>query len=364
MVAVGVISYPLYLWHWPTISFLRIYGDGEVSGIQKALAMQASFVLAALTYVYIERPIRFGDGRALKKAIGLAVCMGSVGVAGYVIHTAAGYPNESYKEAELQLEWPVEWFSQPECYVKFNVDIRLNHCVSSTTSDGSIALVGDSHSNHLWPGLNLFLPDSILALAHSGCPPFPGVNYGFCGNASEFIYEYTKQEHTKVVVIAGLDMLYYSGHGIGRDPRRLEIALDGQPDLRGAEAYLAALESALDGLTRRGKAVVFVIDIPELGFDPRKCVLDERFPCAISRQSYEDRRSDFLRRAKPMFDKFPIVVVFDPIDEICDADSCWARRDGRYLYRDSDHLFFQGSLVVAEGLVRAIGDAKRRIGKR
>src|SRR5262249_25803369 len=58
LVTVGLMSYPLYLWHWPLLSFLQITEIGEPSRRLRLFAIAAAFVLSWLTYQFIERPIR------------------------------------------------------------------------------------------------------------------------------------------------------------------------------------------------------------------------------------------------------------------------------------------------------------------
>ncbi|MCK9395013.1 MAG: acyltransferase [Methylobacter sp.] len=60
MVFVGLISYPLYLWHWPLLSFARIMESGKTSAIMRISIIALSFLLAWLTYRLIEKPVRFG----------------------------------------------------------------------------------------------------------------------------------------------------------------------------------------------------------------------------------------------------------------------------------------------------------------
>jgi peptidoglycan/LPS O-acetylase OafA/YrhL len=80
MVFVGVISYPLYLWHWPILSFARIVESEMPSREIRIAAVALSFVLAWLTYRLVERPIRFGRKSWVKTA---ALCLVLLAV-GYV----------------------------------------------------------------------------------------------------------------------------------------------------------------------------------------------------------------------------------------------------------------------------------------
>jgi peptidoglycan/LPS O-acetylase OafA/YrhL len=79
-VFIGLISYPLYLWHWPSLSFVRILALGENNVPTRLGAIAASIVAAWLTYRLLERPIRFGAHGGLKVFALAAVmtCIGSV----------------------------------------------------------------------------------------------------------------------------------------------------------------------------------------------------------------------------------------------------------------------------------------------
>jgi peptidoglycan/LPS O-acetylase OafA/YrhL len=80
LVAIGLISYPLYLWHWPLLSFIGIIDGHAPSPEAATLAILLSFALAWLTYLLVEKPLRFGKSAPIKAAI-LFVVMGIIGSA-------------------------------------------------------------------------------------------------------------------------------------------------------------------------------------------------------------------------------------------------------------------------------------------
>lgn len=83
MVAVGLISYPLYLWHWPILSFLHILYGGMPPVDVLAYAVAGAFVGATLTYFAIEKPIRFAKpGSWLVPGVLLVLMLG-VAAVGY-----------------------------------------------------------------------------------------------------------------------------------------------------------------------------------------------------------------------------------------------------------------------------------------
>ena len=59
MVFIGLISYPLYLWHWPLLSFERIIDPDHMTTACRVALIAAAFVLAWLTYRLVEIPIRY-----------------------------------------------------------------------------------------------------------------------------------------------------------------------------------------------------------------------------------------------------------------------------------------------------------------
>src|ERR1700761_7166167 len=79
-VAIGLISYPLYLWHWPLLTMAAIFKASFLRLAEDGLVVGASFVLAALTYFYVERPIRYGRFRWRSAALATAmVAIASLG---------------------------------------------------------------------------------------------------------------------------------------------------------------------------------------------------------------------------------------------------------------------------------------------
>ena len=69
----GLISYPLYLWHWPILSYLHIIEDGTPHRDKRILAVFLSIVLAWVTYKFIEKPIRFGNGNKTRRTVALSI---------------------------------------------------------------------------------------------------------------------------------------------------------------------------------------------------------------------------------------------------------------------------------------------------
>ena len=83
----GLISFPLYLWHWPLLSFARIVESETPSRNIRIAAVLISVLLAWLTYKFIEKPVRFGKFGSVKTIV-LAVLMTIVGFSGFIVNKA------------------------------------------------------------------------------------------------------------------------------------------------------------------------------------------------------------------------------------------------------------------------------------
>ncbi len=91
-VGVGLVSYPLYLWHWPLLSFAYIASNGMPAvGVRIALAA-AAVVLATATYALVEKPIRFGTALPHYKVPALAIASLAIGAIGFVTFVRGGAP--------------------------------------------------------------------------------------------------------------------------------------------------------------------------------------------------------------------------------------------------------------------------------
>jgi hypothetical protein len=167
-VYVGRISYPLYLWHWPLIVFsnaiTQSYGLAHLHRAGLACAVVASFGLSILTYEFIERPVRERKSLDAMRsvAVGSAACLIPVIALGLATLAADGFP--------IRLPGPIQPLMVP---IKLGADYPpLN---PARNSEGPVVVTfGDSHANHLQPGLRVLQNERTFRLAQmnwENCPP-------------------------------------------------------------------------------------------------------------------------------------------------------------------------------------------------
>jgi peptidoglycan/LPS O-acetylase OafA/YrhL len=192
LVYIGLISYPLYLWHWVLLAILRmrLYEDGaEAPRGQRIAVIALSLVLSWLTYTLIEKPIRFGARKVFKPAL-LLLLMAVVGVLGLAVDwsdgVAARYPAEIRPLAAYQYERERAHYSAVlggrSCFIddgQANFAHLGAQCVD--LPDGHKPLVvlwGDSHAASLYAGLKALQQQGggfrIAQLTMGACPPLLG----------------------------------------------------------------------------------------------------------------------------------------------------------------------------------------------
>jgi peptidoglycan/LPS O-acetylase OafA/YrhL len=174
-VRVGLISYPLYLWHWPLLVFFGIIKFAPLTLLDRGLIVGLSFVLAWLTYRFIEIPFRFGRPGLLRIA-GLCSGMALVAAAGGVIVQGRGFdfrlPPEIRQMTDVRTDsskWRVH-----ECLLDLSHETSF---ADSCVDRGRRPLVfvwGDSTAGALLPGLRKAQETNDFGIAQftsSSCVP-------------------------------------------------------------------------------------------------------------------------------------------------------------------------------------------------
>lgn len=148
----GLISYPLYLWHWPILSFLRIIDGQTPHRDARIIAVILAIVLAWITYHFIEKPIRFGVLRKRVGALFLAITLFVVGCIGYYISTTGltyshGYDDLLFKRKGFEnaygssLKWykgKEDWLFLGDDYNDTVAKLKLSITPSAETIDKTV----------------------------------------------------------------------------------------------------------------------------------------------------------------------------------------------------------------------------------
>lgn len=210
-VFIGLISYPLYLWHYPLIAYARLVSDEAPSrGLLLGIGA-ASILLAWLTYRFIEKPIRFGwQGKprivALASAMALLCFVGGAAVLGNGFDGRLPEAVRAYVAANRGDETSAHW-RRGSCLLLPEQD--ASQFGAECTGDARRPLVllwGDSYAAALYPGLKSLQSELSFGLAEltaSACPPAIGFVHPqrpFCKGANDEVVR--KIEELKPEIVA------------------------------------------------------------------------------------------------------------------------------------------------------------------
>ncbi|MBN9586781.1 MAG: acyltransferase [Afipia sp. 62-7] len=216
LVYIGLISYPLYLWHWPLLVFARIIRFQKEPTILMSIGLiLAAGVLAHLTFKFVERPIRLG-GRLSIKAVSLAVLLvvgGGLGLAVYAKDGLPGrFPPEVLKRV-MNKDDNVE--IAKACQLATPAKLSAE-CDSVGPPDSPLVVIwGDSHAYHLLPGLLALQQERrnfrLAGYIEFGCAPMADALASYppyCNETNAFSRQKIELRRADTVILAARWSIY------------------------------------------------------------------------------------------------------------------------------------------------------------
>jgi peptidoglycan/LPS O-acetylase OafA/YrhL len=357
-VGIGLISYPLYLWHWVLLSFAHTasYGD-EPSKLARVLLVAAAFLLAWATYRLVELPIRFSPNRALMPrglVAGIAVCA----VLGLVVFTSDGaafrYPAQIRPLAAAHYDRDKDYYTdiayRGACFIDAAGSISdiASQCVDEPNETAPlVALWGDSHAASLYPGLRARASVDGFRLAQftaSACPPVLGVrtaSRGKCAAFNDAVLQRLRLLKPDIAILEAHWALYQN-----EDRQAFDTV---------------ALQRTIRELTQLGIPRVIV-----MGSLPSWKIQQPRVSFVLWQQQHVvPTRSDQLLDARALTaDRWvqetvaaTAALFVSPLDLLCNHEGCLLSTDPRVptpVAWDNDHLSVAGSRLLADRSLGAI----------
>ncbi|MGJ4945740.1 acyltransferase family protein [Bradyrhizobium sp. HKCCYLS1011] len=345
-VLLGLISYPLYLWHFPLMAYAHILFGDNLSAPYMLVIVVISFPAAWLTYRVVETPLRYGKKRVLTKVVGLITAMALLGCVG-IAAASTGLPQRLPREA-LALEAAQDWREDKALYAA-----------------PKIVILGDSHAGQWEPGLRSVFHDRVVNASMAGCPSLLGLDVwanglgkGNCAPHTENVFrDVISKDSVEYVIISNYVIFYVTGIVLGDRAQPWGMALSNSNATDGRTIYEQAFKATVDALLKLNKKVIVIKDVPELGFKlseciPRILVGQRRSVCGIESEEYRKRVQEFKLYEDELLDAYrDKIAVYDPAPQLCDEHFCYATKDGQFLYRDSHHLSAAGSAYLSRELL-------------
>ena len=353
MVWVGLISYPLYLWHWPMLSFVRIV-DGNPEPVIEIAVVVLAFVLAWATYAWIEQPIRLGVKSGVVTLLGTSLLLLAGGV---FVH---GGFLQSRQTVDSTILGAIGDWDYPQGMNRLPAAAGKSHEIGAR-GGGITLFVGDSHVQQYSVRVVDQLSRSpghfntVRFMTEGGCPPIPGIFEDHprrrgCDSARRLALDAATDVNVKKLVIGACWNCYFIGIPDAAGKQKYDYyyqdASHGRLPLldpRGRDAAMERLRSTLVELSR-GRTVYLLLDNPlAQAFDPRTYISGNRLSGvstqALPRRVLVDPRQEELRRRLIEIAAQAGVAVIDPVPTLCDASGCIASTaEGTPVHRDSQHL--------------------------
>lgn len=359
LVFVGLISYPLYLWHCPLLAFARLASNDQVSYGTISALVAVSFFLAWLTYQFVEKPIRFSASatRGRRYAWGLVAMLGGCTLAGLGLYYLQGIPQRFPPVLQQLADYKYDHASAYRsglCFIEKieQLDRALDFsplCVDTVpeqkTNAPLVALWGDSMAAHLYPGLVAEGRQYAFRVAQftvATCPPVLGYRAApLCAKINSFTAERLRAISPDVVVLAALDW-----------------SMDDVSQIRDTVAFLKAIK--VSRIVIMGPAPRWSQPLPKLlmmAYRANPDVLPRRMSSGLS-TGLKELDAQWQQVANELS-----VGYVSILGVMCDADGCLTRvgeGGGQLTAWDFSHFTSAGSRFLIE---RTMHDILPGVGK-
>ena len=352
MVFIGLISYPLYLWHWPLLSFHSIVSLGRTSSAMRIALLLAAGILAWLTYHFVERPIRSGSStRAAVPLVAVVAAIGAIGFSGY--RGALSPRSATYGVDKITAASNGVAFLGPRLQAIDPNDIPL---LRQGANSKTVLFIGDSFIEQYYPRIDWLLQadpqgaESVVFASSGGCLLIRGVfedHHRSCNALRVRAERFADDPNVNAIVIGA----NWVGYFVSMDRRYSYYFEDGRNkkasllDPRGAALALDQLRLMIGRFKAKGKEVYLVLQSPnDDALNPRR-LIESRW----GRDSFKINApliaKDALTRPMQPIDallrniaELTGAQVIDPVDDLCAAYCPAITQDGVPIYRDEGHL--------------------------
>lgn len=368
LVMTGLMSYSLYLWHWPLIVFAGLGFFDMRSKVVVASLVALSFALAWLSYRYVEMPFQ---KRTLLPAtrdliiaavIGMSLLTGwGIAISLYGTRLAAAVSLAAVRILDATTDsvpWGAECFERPNDEKVFGGLCRIGDALATTSP--RFVLWGDSHAESLVPMLSSMAKSygaSGVVYDDGYCVPVPGVHRmprdTRCDDLNTNALAFVRENDIGTVILAARWSYYVRGGQYGKTSALVtDSSTPSETSLQAHDALDRGLSALVQVLSREGKRVYIVAQVPEqFGFDIHDAFYrvsrsgnDGVFSgiTATEHESYQSDINGIIDRLQDL----PGVRIIRPAYALCVDGTCRIESGGRYLYRNEDHLSTYGTFQL------------------
>ena len=371
VVYIGLISYSLYLWHYPIFVFARLILSNDLTTLNYLILIFTSIILSAISYKYVEQPFR-NKNKYKKRFIFKSFLILSILflIIGYIGHSTSGFKN-MFKGTKSENIFLVQSTSMEDLDGCHGSDPNKMCLIGDKTKTPTWALLGDCHAGSLSSELSRKLSKANLAgiqLSQGGCGYVLGLkksflNPSFCDDLNKKIEKIIMDDEIENIVISARYVRYLFKTGYDNGEGGKESDLEDTyfyPDKYNGEnqrkkIVLEAYKNSIESLLLAGKKIFLVYPIPEIGWD----VVRQSYKPFIEKNITVSYKS-YLNRSKTVISKFDELLVYDnfikidPSQLFCNIITpgrCETSINDKLLYFDDDHVSNFGAQLILKKIL-------------
>lgn len=323
---IGVISYSLYLWHWPLLVFAHAVNVEPLSLPMRLALVFAAIIVAWLSFRFVEQPLRRPDGSSSRQLV-IAGTAASFAVALVVLLSGNALDRVAPPQdlaSRTRTDFPV---TRSYCHLRgdqANDEYSANACTSSSLQSPRVAIWGDSHAL-AWQGFAWMLAqqEGRAAIEYTRDACAPALDYdngkrslesGRCRAFNAMVMEKIKGIDT-VVLTASWPL--GSSNSLFNDQFARTVA----------------------AVARSVRHVIILGPTPTLRASVPDCIASGKLDaCALSRTEFARDTDPVKKFLETLAEKNDNVTYVDLADFFCSSTSCPPLKDGYGLYWDDNHV--------------------------
>ena len=384
LVGIGLISYSLYLWHWPVLVFTRYVLFRPLTKLEAATVALVSFAAAVASWKLVEQPFRRPSG--VFSSTGLFVASGAA-AALLLALSLAGYAKNGFPQRmpEQVARYDASKFDinpyQQRCLFQMSAKrvSQDDFCVLGPNQKPQFVIWGDSHADAVMPAFKVLADEAGVMgwfASDISCQPLLDVRRTYaiqdhqCGDFNRAMLAAIERNNIRSVVLVAR----WNVSAFGRSSYELDNGL-GQVFIVDDQSHEASMEEnkhvferglrrTLARLAGGGRRIYVLLDVPNTNISTPEFLARGAKAGTIGSRATIDASQYFdqQRFIRSLFDslskEYPVQII-DPAKILCEGPQCLIAVDGRSLYKDDHHLSVFGALQLKD-LLRPIFDQLRR----
>lgn len=357
LVFVGLISYALYLWHWPILAYLH-YLDIQINAFVIVLVLLSTFLISVLSWIFVEQVFRYHTIFTFGKTfyyfilLPLLLCLCLIGLLIF-------YPNSGFNTVSKKAYQVVNtYYASPASVICMHVKGRVlppeENCMigSLQQKSASVLVVGDSHAHAASGMLSVLLEAKKMKGYVVSLPSTPFI-LGHIHNwlaadylgRTNLIKQLIKKNKYRYVVMGGY-WDQYSDYSIEKNKSEKYI--------RRYKILSSGLKKAVKFVIDHGATPVILLDVPPLLNVSKYCGftrLSKYNQCYNSKDKIDIIQKKTREIIIAIQRDYPKTILIDPDRLICAGQRCYAALNGMPLYYTgghNSHLNYAGSVLLGK----------------